>query len=133
MEIIKQGKIPLMEADYKIEEQHEHECKVCGCTYGFYEDECNIVMTGQTIPFFSRAFARYEKRTINKEYHICCPNCQAEDIYDIRCSRISFYREKEGTDDEWEEVGFLAGHHVYKDYLVWKKEEQTIRRIINDR
>ena len=133
MEIINQGKAVLMKADYEIEEQNEHKCEVCGCVFGFYEDECNIVMTGQTIPFFSRAFVRYEKRTINKEYHICCPNCQEEYIWNVRYPRIAFYREKEGTDDEWEEVGFLTGYHVYKDYLAWKKEELMIRRIVNDR
>ena len=133
MEIIKQGKIPLMKVNYEIKQQYEHECKACGCVYGFYEDECNIVMTGQTIPFFSRAFVRYEKRTINKEYHICCPNCQEEYVWDIKYPRVAFYREKEGTDDEWEEVGFLTGYRVYKDYLVWKKEKEMIRRIINDR
>ena len=133
MEIIKQGKTVLMEANYEIEQQNEHKCKVCGCVYGFYEDECNIVMTGQTIPFFSKGFVRYEKRTLNKEYHICCPNCHEEDVWDIKYPRISFYREKEDTDDEWEEVGFLTGYHVYKDYLAWKKEELMIRRAINDR
>ena len=133
MEIIKQGKTVLMEANYEIEQQNEHKCKVCGCVYGFYEDECNIVMTGQTIPFFSKNFVRYEKRTLNKEYHICCPNCHEEDVWDIKYPRISFYREKEDTDDEWEEVGFLTGYHVYKDYLAWKKEELMIRRAINDR
>lgn len=132
MEIIKQGKAVLMKANYEIEEQHEHKCEVCGCVYGFYEDECNIVMTGQTIPFFSRAFVHYEKRTINKEYHICCPNCQEEYIWDTKYPRLAFYKEKEGTDDEWEEVGFLTGYHAYKDYLAWKKEELMIRRAIND-
>jgi len=121
MEIIKQGKIPLMRVDYEIEQQREHKCKVCGCIFGFYDDECNIVMTREIIPFFSRGFVRYEKRTLNKEYHICCPNCQVEDICDIKHPRISFYKEKEGTDDEWEEVGLLTGHHIYMDYLRERK------------
>lgn len=127
MEIIKQGKIPLMKADYEIKQQHEHECKACGCIYGFYDDECNIVMTRQIAPFFSKDFVHYEKRTLNKEYHICCPNCQVEDIWNIECSRLSFYKEKEGTDDEWEEVGFLTGYRIYRDFLIWKKEERLMR------
>lgn len=129
MEIIKQGKIPLIKANYEITEQHEHECKVCGCIYGFYDDECNIVMTREIIPFFSRGFVRYEKRNLNKEYHICCPNCQAEDIVDIRCHHLSFYKEKEGMDDVWEEVGFLTGRQVYMDYLMRKKDERWERVI----
>lgn len=129
MEIIKQGKIPLMKVNYEIEQQREHECKVCGCIYGFYDDECSIVMTRKTVPFFSKDFVRYEKRALNKEYHICCPNCQTEDIYDIKYTRLSFYKEKKGTDDEWEEVGFLTGRHIYMDYLARKKEERLMKVI----
>lgn len=130
MEIIKQGKAVLMKADYEIEEQNEHKCKVCGCVYGFYADECNIVMTRQIIPFFSEGFVRYEKRTLNKEYHICCPNCHEEYIWDIKCPRLAFYREKEGTDDEWEEVGFLTGRSIYMNYLERKKEAILMREDI---
>lgn len=124
MDIIKQGKRVLMKADYEIEQQNEHECKVCGCVYGFYEDEYNIVMTASTNYFFSKACVRYKKVTLNKELHTICPNCQEDYIWNIIYPRVSYYKEKRGTNEEWEEVSPVTGRNIYMDYLAWKRERK---------
>lgn len=124
MEVIKQGKKVLMKANYEIEQQNEHECEVCGCVYGFYDDECNIVMTRQITPFFSQEFVRYEKHILYKEYHTCCPNCQEEIIWKIEYPKTTYFKEKKGSEDEWEEVDALTGGKIFRDYLRDRKERK---------